>query len=872
MGLGRFFSRHTPFATRPASATRRPLAIEALEDRTVMTVSLGSITAVPVLTGKYTYIPLEATDTRELPLTYSVTSANSNINANIISGGRLVVMNVTIGGTTPFTGDIVLKLFDDKAPLTTAKFVSNVTNPNFNYNGLIFHRVIKGFMAQGGDPNGNGTGGFGGNFDDEFDPRLTFNSFGLLAMANAGDDDNESQFFITETASTASFPQHLNFNHNIFGQIVDGFDVYQRIMNAPVTNDKPNADVKINQAYVINSNKYAILELSSDGTFTGSGNITVTARNSRNESSSQTVSITAQADAVGGTATNDRPFLNIANLKDTQITKNTPYTFDVTATDLDNDNLTFVVRRADFTELTAADNVTVSITKLSNTSARITITPDADFTGLVNLKFGVTQVTSNPQTSDFDTQAYNLLVTESPLSPTDLQLVAGSNINPGNVSTTDTPTIEFKAPTGATVTIKVGNTEVGTATETSTPGTYRYTFASGELYLGANTITAVTAIDDFDSLPSQVLNLTFAPLQQQIYVVPGAEGEQVQVRFDFLQALSKNKNELGFYVVDDLSGTVDGANPNAGNYWAKVAASGTRQVIFSFGPGGSRTPKTFTLAAGTKIAFYLSSNRSFNNAMNAPKALFASVRDANIDDKFYSEHFTDRSTGRAIYGFEDTRGGDRDFNDMVFSVRKTITNPAVGALAVDLAGAGQTVKAQFAMLPTLNSRYRPMGGEIGIFEVLDDLGTIAAPIASNPNRTLKPGDAGYAQAALSQLSRQVLYTQGDKPGETKRTLTMAGGSKFGIYYLPRSTASSFLTRNPGNNILAGQPIAYFSFAAANPDGGKEHMRSYGKEAAARTHAGLLPTANDPVRIHMMGVANGSSNSFSDFILTYSQSL
>lgn len=871
MGLGRIFSRHTSSATRPAM-TRQPLAIETLEDRTVMTVTLGSITPVPVLTGKSTYIPVIATDTRGLPLTYSVTSANDNINANIITSGRLVVMNVSgkDAAGAAFTGNIVLKLFEDKAPLTTARFISNVTNPNFNFNGLIFHRVIKGFVAQGGDPNGDGTGGFGGNFDDEFNASLTFNSFGLLAMANAGDDDNESQFFITDTASSASFPQHLNFNHNIFGQIVDGLDIFQKIMNTPVTNDKPNTNVTINQAYVINSNKYAILELTSDGTFTGSGNIVITAQNSRKETNSQTVSITVQPDAVNGTPTNDRPFLNIANLGDTQISKNTALTFDVTATDLENDDLTFVVRKADFSVLTAADHVSVSITKLSNTSARITITPDTDFTGLVNLRFGVTQVANNPQLADFDTQHFDLLVTENPLSPTALQLVAGSNVNPGNVVTNDTPTIELKAPTGATVTIKLGNTVVGTATETSTPGTYRFTFPANKLVLGSNTVSAITSSNGFDSLSSETLTINFAPLMQQIYVVPGAPGEQVPLRFDFLNSISSYKNEAGLYVVDDMSGSVNGVAPGASNYWATVAASGTRQVLFSLLPGGSKAAKTLTFTAGTKLAFYVSANRAFSAA--APSSIFGSIRDTNVGKKYYSEHFTDRSTGRAIYGFEDTRGGDRDFNDMVFSVRRNTTNPAVGALAVDLAGAGAPVKTNFAMLPTLNSRYRPIGGEIGIFEVLDDQGTIAAPIASNPNRTLKPGDAGYAQAALSQLSRQALFTQGDIPGEKTRTLTMASGTRFGIYYIPRSTATNFLSKNPANMIVAGQPIAYFSFAAANPDAGKEHMRSYGREAASRTQTGLLPVANDPVRIHLMGVANGTSNNFSDFILTYSQSL
>lgn len=871
MGLGRFITRHTSQSvSRPS---RRALSLETLEDRLALTVALGSITAPPVLVGKHTYVPIAANDTNGLPLTYTVTSANSNVLASIYTGGRTLVLNVSGKDSSgvAFSGNLVLKLFEDKAPETTARIIELV-NSGF-YNGLIFHRVIKGFVAQGGDPAGDGSGGSGTNFNDEFDRTLSFNSFGLLAMANAGDDDNDSQFFITDTASTATFPQHLNFNHNIFGQIVDGLDIFQKIMNTPVTSDKPNTDVKINQAYVINTNKYAILDLSSVNGFTGTGNITVTAKNSRNEVSTQTASISVQADSVSGTATNDRPFLDMATVFDRQMAINGSLVFDVTATDLENDPLTFVVRRADFTALTAADNVTVTIQQVNNGRARITITPTADFTGLVNLKIGVTQVTTNPATSDFDTQAFNLLVTADPLSPTDLKLVSGSNVNPGNTVTNDTPTIEFLAATGQTISVKVGGTVVGTATETSTPGTYRFTFPANKLQVGSNGITVVANDGTADSLPSAILKINLAPSMQQIYVVPGAAGEQVTLTFDFLSSTAAFKNELGLFVVDDLNGTFNGIAPNTSTYWQAVANSANRQVIFSFLPGGTRTTTTFTFEAGTKLAFYLSSNKTLSANVTAKGNYFSSLKAANKDGIFHAENFTDRTGNRAIYGFEDSlKGGDRDYNDLVFSIRKNTTNPAVGALAVDLAGPAKTVNANFAMLPTLNSRFRPMGGEIGIFEVLDAQGTIAAPTSDNPTRTLKPGDSGYAQAALSQLSKQVLFTKGDVPGEKTRTLKMASGSLFGIYFIPRGSAASFLTSNPGNAIAAGKPSAYFSFAAANPDGGKEHMRSYGKNGDSRTHTGLVPAVNDPTRVHMMGVANGTSASFSDFILQYSQTV
>lgn len=872
MGLGRFITRqHIKSTTRPTA--RRGLNIETLEDRLALSVSLPTITAPPVLTGKHTYIPLEATDTNGLPVSFSATSANSNIVASIYTGGRTVVMNVTGKDSSgaSFTGDIVLKLFEDKAPITTEHFIRHIMAGN--YNGLKFHRVVSGFVAQGGDPNGDGTGGFGDKFNDEFNSSLTFNSFGLLAMANAGDDDNDSQFFITDTASTSSFPQHLNFNHNIFGQIVDGLDIFQKIMGTPVTGSTPNTPVTINQAYVINTNKYAILDLSSVGTFTGSGNVTVTVKNSRNETSSQTASVTVQADSVSGTATNDRPFLDMATVFDRQMAVNGTLTFDVTATDLDNNPLTFVVRRADFTELDASDNVTVVVQQVNNGRARITITPNTDFTGLVNLKIGVTDVTSSPVLTDFDTQAFNLNVTSNALSPTDLKLVSDSTVNPGNTVTTDTPTIELQAPAGQTVKIQLGGTEVGTATETSTAGTYRFTFPKNTLLLGDNTITAVTNDGSTDSLSSAALTVTFAPLMQQVYVVPGATGEQVTLNFGFLTASAAHKSELGLFVVDDLSGTFNGIAPNTSTYWSAVAASANRQVIFSTLPGGSHTSTTFTFTAGTKIAFYLSVNKSLAANVAAKGNYFSTLKATNKDSIFHAENYTDRTGNREIYGFEDSlKGGDRDFNDMVFSIRKDATTPAVGALAVDLASQSTTVKTKFAMLPTLNSRYRPIGGEIGIFEVLDAQGTIPAPIAGNPTRTLKPGDVGYAQAALSLMSKQVLFTKGDVPAETTRTLNMAGGSFFGVYYIPRGTAATFLSNNPGNAITGGQPVAYFSFSAANPDGGKEHMRSYGKDGASRTQTGLLPVANDPTRIHMMGVANGGNGNYSDFILQYSQTL
>ena len=145
-------------------------------------------------------------------------------------------------------GKIELKLFPKVAPLAVENFVTHVKNGY--YNGLIFHRVIKGFMIQGGDPTGTGRGGesiWHKDFKDEFAPNVVFDRPFLLAMANRGPTTNGSQFFIT-LAPTG----WLNGKHTIFGEVIKGKDVVQKIENVDVSRgaNKPLFDQKIIKAYI----------------------------------------------------------------------------------------------------------------------------------------------------------------------------------------------------------------------------------------------------------------------------------------------------------------------------------------------------------------------------------------------------------------------------------------------------------------------------------------------------------------------------------------------------------------------------------------------------------------------------------------------
>jgi len=130
-------------------------------------------------------------------------------------------------------GDITCELFAADAPLTVENFM-NLARSGY-YDGTTFHRVIPGFMVQGGDPTGTGSGGPGYSFRDEVTPRRRHDGAGVLSMANAGPNTNGSQFFITFAATP-----HLDGRHTVFGKVADGMDVLLSIRERdPMRDPKP---------------------------------------------------------------------------------------------------------------------------------------------------------------------------------------------------------------------------------------------------------------------------------------------------------------------------------------------------------------------------------------------------------------------------------------------------------------------------------------------------------------------------------------------------------------------------------------------------------------------------------------------------------
>jgi peptidyl-prolyl cis-trans isomerase A (cyclophilin A) len=211
---------------------------------------LRSLALVLALTG--TSLAQSTTPAEPLP---DAPSATTQAAAPVIPTGPTVVIDTTMGRLT-------CKLYDKQAPITVANFIGlsdgtkDWTDPTTLqkmhhqpfYNGTTFHRVIPGFMIQGGDRLGDGRGDPGYLFEDEIDPTLTFDVPGRLAMANSGPSTNGSQFFITEDA----VPQ-LNGKHTIFGQC----DAHSVLLVASIArvdrnqSDKPNTPVVINRITIV---------------------------------------------------------------------------------------------------------------------------------------------------------------------------------------------------------------------------------------------------------------------------------------------------------------------------------------------------------------------------------------------------------------------------------------------------------------------------------------------------------------------------------------------------------------------------------------------------------------------------------------------
>jgi cyclophilin family peptidyl-prolyl cis-trans isomerase len=412
------------------------LVLFAMEARAVSLTLV--VTNITMPSGRTFQMPLSGFDPDGQPLRFSATVSNKKAvtAAFAPSTNPSLVLNVSgvDSNNQAFTGNIALQLFKDLTPLTTAR-ISDLVNSNF-YNGLLFYRVIAGFVAQGGGATNNLNFESGVPLDDEYEKTLIYDGFGQLGMANLGGlqhDSNDSQFFITDIDlsidnPTNTSPESLNFVNPIFGQLTSGFDIFSEMMSTPVgpnpdsmENSLPLSNVVINTATIITNSQDGVLRLTAAPKFTGMVTVTINATNAENQVATQTLQVKVIANT-----DNSPPFLGPIP-SNIILTQNTVASFILQTTDIDGDHVLLANGYGDSFLSTSNLATTQVLTNIATAfdlrTGQIWFDPDVALTGVVSIVIGVTDPDHDPnlpniQTPNFDTQIFSLTILPRSTSPT----------------------------------------------------------------------------------------------------------------------------------------------------------------------------------------------------------------------------------------------------------------------------------------------------------------------------------------------------------------------------------------------------------------------------------------------------------------------
>lgn len=329
-----------------------------------------------LLIGSPLHVPLDGYDPNGGPLTYTVTTSNPGVTAQVLTGNRSARINVE------GFGDMVFELFEDRAPRATDQMIE-LAGDDF-YEDIIFHRVVNGFVIQGGDPTGTGSGGsMLGVFDDQFHPDLQHNRTGLLSMAKTTDDTNDSQFFITEGPQ-----RHLDMNHTIFGLMTEGELVRDAISNTATVSTRPNPEVVMEGIDIFEDQENAVVMLKAAPGTTGPVTITVTVTDQNNNSFQRTfqVNVTPDNDTpnTNQNPANSPPFL--ADIAPVSVPRNTTAQVQLMATDVENDPVFFTAVKQ------SSDSSIVTV----NSNGLVSVVPPPDFMGTVRVLVGVGRSANTP--------------------------------------------------------------------------------------------------------------------------------------------------------------------------------------------------------------------------------------------------------------------------------------------------------------------------------------------------------------------------------------------------------------------------------------------------------------------------------------------
>ncbi len=458
--------------SRKAKAEYHRARFEVLEPRYALSVSIAPLADVTLLAGAPLNLAVNATDPDFDVLYYEVSSSNPDVKATLLDPyyNQSVRISVSYTGnpnttSDDFSGDMVFQLFEEWSPVTTARFIDLVDSGGEDggpfYDGLTFHRVIDGFIVQGGDPNGDGTGGSGAEFNDEFSPELQFTSAGILAMANSGADTNDSQFFITDAAA-----RWLDYRYTIFGFLTSGEEILQKISAVPTdSDDKPNYTVQIDSVSVEINTEDQVLHLAAEAGTTGTSTVTVKAMTINEYGNEQVLASRSFKVTLAADTNNNRPYVDPETPIETtdgdalnaiELAAGSSTTFQINGVDVEGDAIYYGA-----TTQNSTSGVTVTV---DSTTGIVTLTASSSAAGVTAIAVGVRKPTVDSNDSNpWDTEVIPVYV--NPAAPT-VTLAAASDTG---LSSTDGVT-NLNGSSGKPLTFTVGGTISGAVVEVFADG------------------------------------------------------------------------------------------------------------------------------------------------------------------------------------------------------------------------------------------------------------------------------------------------------------------------------------------------------------------------------------------------------------------
>jgi len=749
-----------------AKAEYHRARFEVLEPRYALSVSIAPLDDVTLSAGAPLNVAVNATDPDFEVLYYKVISSNSDVEATLLDPyyNQSVRISVSYTGnpnTTAddFSGDMVFQLFEEWSPETTARFIELVDGGGEDggpfYDGLTFHRIIDGFMIQGGDPEGDGSGGSGVTFDDEVSPELQFTSSGVLAMANSGSDTNDSQFFITDAAA-----RWLDYRYTIFGFLTSGEEILQKISAVPTnSSDAPTYTVHIDSVSVEINTEDQVLHLAAETGTTGTARVTVQAVTIDDTGDEEILASRSFKVTVAADTNNDRPYLDPEipiettdgdSLDAIEIPAGSSTTFQINGVDPEGDTIYYggVVQ-------TSTTGISLSV----NSSTGIgTLTADSTAAGVKAIAVGVRKPTvdSNDSTP-WDTQIIPVYV--NPAAPT-VTLASASDTG---LSSTDGVT-NLNNSSGKTLTFTVSGTVDGAVVEILADGV-----VIGEA-TASGTTTTVTSTGEY-SLTDGTHSIT---ARQTLY------DQEVDVGNyqDTVDLASEESSALGI-VIDTAAASITSSPVTSAtegqlySYLVTTGETGTRKFSLVTSPSGMSIDASTGLITWTPV--------DVGGSTNAVKVRLSDLAGNVVDQSFslYVEpvNMAPVATGQSIRMLSDsskaiTLSGDDSDPEVVQTLAYAIvTGPAHGTITGFDSATGALT-------------YTPEAGYIGVdsftFTVTDD-GSAGEPAAlTSASATVSivvalknnaPVADAQSVASAEDTATAVTLTGNDGNDEAVQTLT-----------------------------------------------------------------------------------------------------